>query len=152
MESAWMRLLWNNRDAMLDGLLVTMQVTAIGFTGAPSASATSGFTVTGSNAKANRQGLLLYTDNGRAAIPFQGGFLCVTAPSRTPPAMSGGSGSMCNGTFSIDMNAFAAGLAGGNPQAFLQIPGTVVDAQWWGRDTVAQGSYLSDGLEWIVCP
>lgn len=34
MESAWMRLLWNNRDAMWDGLIVTLEVTAIGFTGA----------------------------------------------------------------------------------------------------------------------
>lgn len=33
-ESAWMRLLWKNRDAMLDGLVVTLQVTAIGFAGA----------------------------------------------------------------------------------------------------------------------
>lgn len=34
METAWVRLLWNNRDAMWNGLVVTVQVTAIGFAGA----------------------------------------------------------------------------------------------------------------------
>jgi hypothetical protein len=50
------------------------------------------------------------------------------------------------------MNCFAAGLCGGNPQAYLSVPGTTVDCQWWGRDTVTQGSYLSDALEYFVCP
>ena len=34
MESAWFRALWRHRDVMLDGLVVTLQVTAIGFAGA----------------------------------------------------------------------------------------------------------------------
>ena len=34
MDSAWSRTLWRHRDVMLDGLVVTLQVTAIGFVGA----------------------------------------------------------------------------------------------------------------------
>ena len=34
MDSAWSRTLWRHRDVMLDGLVVTLQVTAIGFAGA----------------------------------------------------------------------------------------------------------------------
>lgn len=34
LETPWIRILWRNRDLMLDGLVVTMQVTAIGFVGA----------------------------------------------------------------------------------------------------------------------
>ena len=52
----------------------------------------------------------------------------------------------------MDMNAFAAGVLGGNPQAFLSVPGTQVNLHWWGRDTVAHGEYLSDAFEYVVCP
>ena len=34
MDSTWSRTLWRHRDVMLDGLVVTLQVTAIGFAGA----------------------------------------------------------------------------------------------------------------------
>ena len=34
LEEQWIRILWRNRGAMWDGLVVTLQVTAIGFTGA----------------------------------------------------------------------------------------------------------------------
>ncbi len=34
MESVWARTLWRNRDVMLDGLSVTLQITAISFTAA----------------------------------------------------------------------------------------------------------------------
>ncbi len=34
MDSAWSRTLWRHRDVMMDGLVVTLQVTAIGFAGA----------------------------------------------------------------------------------------------------------------------
>jgi hypothetical protein len=30
--------------------------------------------------------------------------------------------------------------------------GQQVNVQWWGRDTVANGSYLSEGLEYVVAP
>lgn len=34
MDSAWSRTLWRHRDVMMDGLVVTLQVSAIGFAGA----------------------------------------------------------------------------------------------------------------------
>jgi hypothetical protein len=58
---------------------------------------------------------------------------------------------MCDGTFSLDLNAFAAGQAGGNPQAYLSLPGTQVNVQQWGRDT-STSAYLSDGGQYVVGP
>ena len=100
-----------------------------------------------------KTGLLFY-GFGAAAIPFQGGTLCVNPQPlrRAVPVNSGGTGNNCDGEFLIDMNAFASGQLGGNPAGFLLIPGTVVNAQWWGRDTVQTGSLLSDALEYMVCP
>ena len=55
-------------------------------------------------------------------------------------------------SWSLDLNAFASGNAGGNPDAFLSAPGTEVYCQWWGRDSVSTGSFLSDALRYIVRP
>ena len=54
--------------------------------------------------------------------------------------------------YELDVNAFAAGMAGGNPAPFLSVPGTTVHCQWWGRDTLAHGPYLTAALEFTVCP
>jgi hypothetical protein len=126
---------------------------AIQFTGAPSASATAGFTIAASNAPTGKPGLLLYTSQGKNALPFQGGFLCVAGPLRGPVHIaSGGSPGQCDSTLALDMNAFASGGAGGNPAPFLSIPGQQVNCQWWGRDAPASGSLLSDGIEYTVGP
>jgi hypothetical protein len=50
------------------------------------------------------------------------------------------------------MNAFSAGNLGGNPNPLLLVPGTVVDCQVWGRDTVQNGIYVTDGFEYTICP
>jgi hypothetical protein len=131
---------------------------AISSSGSPSATAGSGFSVHGSNVRNQKSGLLLYGLNGQSTLPFQGGTLCVASPvRRTPGVSSGGSatGNDCTGVYTIDFNAFAAGSLGGTPPSALQTPGTVVDAQWWGRDpgfVSPNNTTLTDGLHFTLCP
>ena len=143
-------------EAMACGTPVVM------FAGAPSASATSGFVISVAPARPNKVGILLYTSAGRANLPFPSGghILCVQFPplKRGGPVNSGGtSGPNCDGVFSLDMNQFASGnynpgFPTHNPAAFLLVPGQQVNCQWWGRDSPATGSFMSDGLEYTVCP
>ena len=129
------------------------------FTGYSSATKGFGFIVKGNGSINNKNGLLLYSINGPASTPFQGGVLCVNTPiKRTPGVNSGGSPAPaddCTGVFAIDFNAFAVGALGGTPLAALQIPGTNVTAQWWGRDPgypAPNNSQLANGLQFQVCP
>ena len=125
-------------------------------TGEASVSSTSGFTIRGLSANEGKLGLLLYSDAGRRepAIPFQGGFLCINAPIARSIAViaSGGTPGLCDSTFSIDMDAFSSGNLGGNPKPFLLDPSTIVVCQFWGRDTVHNGSYLTEAWEYKICP
>ena len=95
----------------------------------------------------------MFTSEGRGNTPFHGGLLCLARGDirRTTVVDSGGAGS-CDGAFQIDMNCFAAGGCGGNPPAYLSSVGQQVNCQWWGRDSVMTGSFMSDALEYIVVP
>jgi len=154
---------------LIDGLLGSPEITsyctaktsscgglpAIGYSGIPSASASQGFEIAASGARPTKSGLLLHGPNGPAALPFQGGLLCIAPQGlrRSPAVLAiGGTPGLCDAAFALDMNAFASGHAGGNPQPFLLALGQDVYTQWWGRDTVANGSYLSDGLWYVVSP
>ena len=122
--------------------------------GAPSAASASGFTISCSSVRDWKPGLLLHGTSGRAALPFQGGLLCVASPTQRTPVVSSNGTSVpaadCSGTCQIDFNAFAAGALGGTPSPALSIPATLIDAQWWGRDPgfpAPNNSALSEGIE-----
>ena len=128
---------------------------AIGAFGTPSATSGSGFTVSCAGARGKKAGLLLYTDSGRQAIPFNNGLLCVNVfqlKRSTAVVDTMGTAGQCNGTLSIDMNAFAVGALGGSPLASLTTLGMRINCQFWARDTVANGALLSDALEYYVEP
>ena len=130
-------------------------IPAIGFSGVPDTNATSGFIVHATNVRNQKPGVLLYSVDGRAVTPFQGGVLCLSPKiRRTPPRDSGGSHPVihdCTGVWRIDMNAFAAGMINGSPDPALVHPGTTVHCQWWGRDPGAiAGSALTDALQYLI--
>jgi hypothetical protein len=143
--------------AKVNSLGCTPAISAIG---EPHASQSSGFRIRCAQARNQKLGLLLYTVNGsQGSTPFQCGTLCIgpAGLKRAPSMSSGGSatGDDCSGLYSIDMNAFAAGAAGGNPAPELHQPGTLVHAQWWGRDpgfAPPCNTMLSDAIQYIVEP
>jgi hypothetical protein len=59
----------------------------------------------------------------------------------------------CSGIYAIDMNLFAVSAGPPVPLAALQVPGTVVNCQFWGRDPGFPAPFnttLTDGLEYPV--
>jgi hypothetical protein len=127
---------------------------SIGTSGAPSASAASGFQVFVQGTPAGRPGLLLYTDAGRSNVPFEGGTLCLapgTVLRSVALAETTGTPGACDGRLDIDMNLFASGGLGGAPSPVLRIAGTRIFAQFRGRDA-AGSSLLSDAVTYVICP
>ena len=125
---------------------------AVAASGIPSASASSGYVLSAGPARGQTPGILFYGRTGPLSIPFQGGTLCVRPPHyRSVLLNSGGTQGNCDGRFTIDRNAFARGLLGGRPASFLSTPGTTVHSQFWGRDSSAGGSFLSDAIVDVIC-
>jgi hypothetical protein len=132
-------------------------IPTIGSTGTASAAATSGFSVSATNVRNAKAGLLIYSSQGPAAVPFHGGTLCLATPIRRSIVLqSGGSplpASDCTGVYSIDLNSFSHGMLGGNPSAALLQVGQVIDCQFWGVDpgfAAPNNTTLSDALEFTV--
>jgi len=125
-------------------------VPAIGFQGTPSLSATGPFRITATNLLNNKQGLVFY-GYAQAAVPFQGGTLCVQSPvKRTAATSTGGAatGNNCTGTFNFDFKALIQ--SGTDP--VLQVVGQQVSAQIWSRDP-ADGftTSLTNALRFQIC-
>lgn len=104
----------------------------IDWKGLPSATADSGFPVRVRGTPSGSTGLMLF-GNGAQGPPFQGSTLCFGPPyllSAPAPSVPSGTGSACDGTWSIDLNPeiLAAGFQ----------PGDTLHAQWMGLDPAAQ--------------
>jgi hypothetical protein len=124
---------------------------AIGYSGVADSNAGSGFVISASNVINNKSGVLFYGVDGATALVFQGGFLCVKAPTtRTPPQNSAGSPPPddCSGAFGYDFNVrIAAGT-----DARL-IAGATVWSQYWSRDPQASfTTNLSNALSFVIQP
>jgi len=129
----------------------------IGSSGTPSAVATSGFVVSGTQVRNNKSGILFYGVNGGQAVPFTGGTLCVAAQIKRSPALNSGGtpapANDCSGVYAIDMSAFAQGLLGGTPLPALSQSGTIVCCQFWGRDpgfSAPDNTTLTDALQYQI--
>ncbi|HTF89051.1 MAG TPA: VCBS repeat-containing protein [Planctomycetota bacterium] len=109
--------------------------------GTPSVSNPRPYWVYVSNVLNSKPGLFIYKLNGvHASTPFQGGTLCI-GPSgirRTPGQNSGNDPKLptpnCSGGYALNFNAFAQGLAGGNPDPALLVLGNTYQLQAWSRD------------------
>ena len=126
-------------------------VPAIGFSGAPSASAGSAFLITASQVEPQKSGIFFYGTSGQQAGYFQGGTLCVKSPLvRTALQNSGGS-APCSGSYSMDFNAYIA--SGKDPGLTA---GVTVDGQYWFRDPgfllPNPTTGLSNAIEFTIDP
>ena len=124
--------------------------------GFPSLTNADFFSVIGDDLPNQKNGLLFYGFAGPAANPFAGATMCVQGSKKRTPLMGTAGqpvGDDCTGFFVYDMNAFGAGLLGGNPKPELLQFGQQVTLQFWGRDAQsASGSFLTDALQYVVGP
>ena len=123
-------------------------VPSIGWSGAPSAGAGSGFVISAAGLVPGNNGLLFYGTGGPQATPFLGGTLCAGSPITRTNIQNSGGAAPCSGTFAMDFNAWIA--AGSDPTLVV---GAQVGAQYWSRDVPASfGSSVSDAIGFVVLP
>ena len=122
--------------------------------GSASATAAAGFTITCSNLEAGRTGLVFF-GQGQTSLAWSLGStstLCVTTPvQRTAASLTGGTAGQCNGSISLDWNAWRAANPAGLGSPYTA--GEMFYAQTWFRDPPAPtGTNLSNGLGFTLCP
>jgi len=127
----------------------------MGSIGTPSASATSGFTLTCDGVEGQKLGVFFYGASGALIQPWaptSTSFLCVKLPiQRTAAQSTGGTNGGCDGSFALDFLAYMSA----NPAALGQplVAGQTFHAQVWYRDPPApKTTNLSDALEFVTCP
>jgi len=121
--------------------------------GSPSASFATPFGLLVSNVEAQRTGLIFYGASGASSAPWgPTSSLCVKAPTqRTNAQDSGGNSGACDGSLSLDWNAFQQL----NPGALGQPLGAGQEfaAQAWFRDPPSpKTTQLSDALAFVLLP
>jgi len=122
--------------------------------GVPSASASSGFVIQGSNFGGARACMLIHGVGGPAQTPFGvgGGLLCIAGRlQRTPLFWTSGTPGLCDGAFALDWNALRAAVPPGTGlplvagqrvwlQAYERFPGDPA------------GPLMSHGLQFTLAP
>jgi hypothetical protein len=128
----------------------------ISASGTPSATLTSGFTLTTVSVEGTKNGLYFYGTNGRQANSWGNGtsYVCVVPPRVRGGLLTGvGTAGSCDGTFSQDLNARWCPTC--PKPAHNPGPGAVMQAQMWYRDpfnTSNHRSSMSDAIEFTFCP
>jgi choice-of-anchor B domain-containing protein len=122
---------------------------SIGFSGSPSFSSPSGFSITTTGMEAATTAIDFFGTTGQANVPFQGGLICAASPIyRLGGKVTGGAGA-CTGSISYTLQDVMNHSAGGA----LVVVGGLVNIQSWGRDLSDPfGSSLSNALEIVVQP
>ena len=120
---------------------------SIGWTGTPSASQATGFVISTTDSRDNKNGLFFYGYEGKA-VTYQGGWLCVQAPAKRTPLQSSGGLPPCGGSFSYDFNARIA--SGIDPNL---VPGLTIYGQFWNRDPASSFNTIrTDAIQFTICP
>ena len=122
-----------------------------GTTTGPIVSGANDWSVVMTGAQANRPGIFFGSNTAMAAIPFNGGLLCVQPPTkRSATLFTFGTGTNCDGSFSLLLNdgvLFPPPLV---PSGFDAGPGGTSFMQAWYRDPALMDGFdtaLSDGLQ-----
>ena len=145
-----------DEGTQLPGVYCTAKTNSLGcvpqisWAGTASASNASAFVVTAQDLVNQRNGLLFY-GFAPTSLAYQGGTLCVAAPTRrTPIQNSGGSVSPpdCSGTLAFDFNSHIQ--SGVDPQL---VAGESVYAQYWSRDpSTVSNTNLTDAIQFTIGP
>jgi hypothetical protein len=119
----------------------------------PSVTAANACNISVANVEGQKSGLIFYSVTGQQAQAWNAtSFLCVKAPTqRTSTQTSGGTVNACDGSLSLDWNAFQAAnpTALGNPWSV----GNQAQLQAWFRDPPAgKATNLSDAVELTYVP
>jgi hypothetical protein len=123
--------------------------------GTPTASLTCPFGVTVTSVEGQRSGIIFYGTSGPSGAPWGcgGSFLCVKAPTqRTASQNSGGTNNACDGTLSLNFNAYMAT----HPFALGQplFAGEAFNMQAWFRDPPCgkATTHMSQALAFTLAP
>ena len=129
--------------------------TALTSSGNPSATASSGFTVSCNNVDAGRNGLFFYGVTNATYVPTPWGvggtsYKCIANPVQRMGPMDSGGTTGCTGSYTQDWNAYMANnpTSLGNPRVL----GASFQIQLWMRDPPSpKSTILSNALEFDLC-